>query len=98
MLSNIALQDSPDSMKYFEVEESESSEGQDAGEEKPTVVDVIPGDHHQTYHLLVIISSVQPDVFRVISQLRHLEADLLLLGHQELKQGGEVVGHREVNI
>ena len=29
-------------MKYFEVEESQSSERQDAGEEKPTVIDVIP--------------------------------------------------------
>ena len=38
-------------MKYFEVEESESSEGQDAGEEKPTVVDVIPAYHHHNLTL-----------------------------------------------
>ena len=42
MLSNIALQESPDSMKYFEVEESESNERQDAGEQKSTVVYVVP--------------------------------------------------------
>ena len=41
MLSNIALQESPDSMKYFEVEESESNERQDAGEEEPAVIDII---------------------------------------------------------
>ena len=37
----LAFSESPDSMKYFEVEESESYERQDAGEEEPAVIDII---------------------------------------------------------
>lgn len=40
---------SPDSMKYFEVEESESNKRQYNGESKPAIIDVIPENHHRTY-------------------------------------------------
>ena len=45
-----------------------------------------------------MLSSIKPDIFGVISQLRHLKADLFLLGLQQLQQGGEVVGPWNVNI
>ena len=39
---------SPDSMKYFEVEERERNKWEDTGEQQPAVVDVIPENHHRT--------------------------------------------------
>ena len=46
-------------MKYFKVEESQRYQRQDKGEEKPTVIDVIPGNHHSHSTCLIPDSDIE---------------------------------------